>query len=35
MDDTPGADGCITDKSLNGEFKVELGGSIKADKEGI
>jgi hypothetical protein len=35
MDDTPGADGCITDKSLNDDFGRGLGGSIKADKEGM
>jgi hypothetical protein len=35
MGDTPGADGCITDSSLNDEFKVVLGGSSNVDREGM
>jgi hypothetical protein len=35
MEDTPGADGCMTDSNLNDEFKVSLGGSSNADKEGV
>jgi hypothetical protein len=35
MEDTPGADGCMTDSNLNDELKVGLGGSINADKEGV
>jgi hypothetical protein len=35
MDNTPGADGCITDRNLNADFGRGLGGSIKVDKEGV
>jgi hypothetical protein len=35
IDDTPGADGCMTDSNLNDEFEVGLRGSSKVDKEGI
>jgi hypothetical protein len=35
MDDTPGADGCITESSLKDEFEVGLGGSSNVDREGM
>jgi hypothetical protein len=35
MNDTPGADGCMTDSSLKVEFKEGLGGSSSVDKEGM
>jgi hypothetical protein len=35
MEDTPGADGCITDNSLKEESEIGLGGSSNADKEGV
>ncbi|CAG8662709.1 11856_t:CDS:2 [Acaulospora colombiana] len=34
MDDAPGADGCMTDSSLNEESIAGLGDSSKADKDG-
>jgi hypothetical protein len=35
MCDTPGADGCITDKNLNGEVDEGEGDLSRADKVGI
>jgi hypothetical protein len=35
MEDSPGADGCITDSNLNDEFDVGLGGSSNMDREGM
>lgn len=35
MEDTPGADGCITDSSLKDELGAGDGGLSKADSVGI